>query len=274
MSTTIGNRNLFQRKSLIGMVHVRALPGTPMNSLPIEEIVSIAVKEAKQLEEAGFDMICVENMHDTPYLNRNVGPEIVACMTVVCHAIRQAIKVPFGIQILAGANKEALATAFATGASFIRCEGFVFSTVADEGIMNSDAAELLRYRHAIGADKICIFTDIKKKHSSHSLTSDIDIAEMAKAAHFYRSDGVIVTGISTGQPADENELVAVRKAVPTSQVQVLIGSGITPSNLVHYWDNANAFIVGSYIKEDGDWERPIDMERARAVVAAANALRQ
>lgn len=40
---------------------------------------------------------------------------------------------------MAGANKEALAVALATGASFIRSEGFVFTTVADEGIMDSDA---------------------------------------------------------------------------------------------------------------------------------------
>lgn len=64
-----------------------------------------------------------------------------------------------------GANKEALAVAMASGAQFIRAEGFVFSHVADEGWMDSCAAELLRYRRAIGAEDILVFTDIKKKHS-------------------------------------------------------------------------------------------------------------
>ena len=81
----------------------------------------------------------MENMHDIPYLNRHVGPEIVAAMSVVCSEVRRVVQ-------------------------FIRTEGFVFSHIADEGTMNSDAGELLRYRKQIGADKILVFTDIKKKH--------------------------------------------------------------------------------------------------------------
>ena len=65
---------------------------------------------------------------------------------------------------IAGANKEALAVAMATGGSFIRAEGFVFSHVADEGWMDSCAGELLRYQRSIGAEDVAILTDIKKKH--------------------------------------------------------------------------------------------------------------
>ena len=52
----------------------------------------------------------------------------------------------------------------ATGGSFIRAEGFVYSHVADEGWIDSSAGELLRYRTRVGADTISILTDIKKKH--------------------------------------------------------------------------------------------------------------
>lgn len=50
------------------------------------------------------------------------------------------------------------------GLDFIRAEGFVFSHVADEGLLNACAGDLLRYRKLIGADHVRIFTDIKKKH--------------------------------------------------------------------------------------------------------------
>lgn len=107
----------------------------------------------------------VENMHDLPYLNRCIGPEITASMSVVCNEVKREVKnLPCGIQILAGANKEALAVAKAAGLQFIRAEGFVFSHIADEGMMNSDAGEMLRYRKQIGADDVLVFTDIKKKH--------------------------------------------------------------------------------------------------------------
>ncbi|KAA6373658.1 MAG: putative BtpA family membrane complex biogenesis protein [Streblomastix strix] len=263
-----------EKKMLIGMIHVQALPGTPANSLNMKDIVARAQKEALILEQVGFDMVCIENMFDTPYLRRDVGPEIVAGMTAVCIGVSQAVKIPFGIQILAGANKAALAVGVATGAVFIRCEGMVFSTVADEGIMDSDAGELLRYRRAIGGQNICIFADIKKKHSSHSLTSDLSIEEVAKAAHFFRLDGVIVTGTSTGEPARPEEAVSVQKAVGSGGLKILIGSRITPENLKLYWESSDAFIIGTYIKEGGHWENPVDRSRSAQIVEESKRLIQ
>ena len=111
-----------------------------------------------------------------------------------------------GAQILAGANKQALAAALASGIDFIRAEGYVFAHVADEGIIESNAGELLRYRKQIGADNILVFTDIKKKHSSHSITADVDLKETAKAAEFFISDGLIVTGSATGEEANQNDV--------------------------------------------------------------------
>ena len=42
--------------------------------------------------------------------------------------------------------------------------------------------------------------------SSHSITSDVDIIETAKAAEYFLSDGVIITGTSTGTVTDTNEV--------------------------------------------------------------------
>lgn len=35
--------------------------------------------------------------------------------------------------------------------------------------------------------------------SAHAVTSDVSLVEMAKAAEFFGSDGVIVTGTATGE---------------------------------------------------------------------------
>ena len=102
---------------------------------------------------------------------------MVAAMASVGSEIRRAVPLPLGVQVLAGANREALAVAHACGASFVRVEGFVFAHVADEGLIESGAGDLLRYRRKIGADGIRVFADIKKKHSSHALTSDVDLEE-------------------------------------------------------------------------------------------------
>jgi membrane complex biogenesis BtpA family protein len=246
-------------RALIGVVHLQALPGTPANKLDLAAIKSIAVDEASIYQEAGFHGILIENTHDRPYLKGSVGPEIVAAMSVVGAEVRRAVTLPVGLQILAGANSSALAVALACDASFVRVEGFVFAHVADEGLIESSAGDLLRYRRAIGADHIRVFADVKKKHSAHAITADLDIVETAKAAEFFTVDGVIVSGLATGQPTDPDEVKAVADAV---SVPTLVGSGVTAEN-INAFGKADALIVGSSIKKDGLWSNTIDLQRAR-----------
>jgi hypothetical protein len=251
-------------RALIGVVHLQALPGTPASKLNIAAITSIAVQEALEYKAAGFHGVMIENTHDRPYLKTSVGPEIIAAMAVIGAEIRRVTSLPLGVQVLAGANTSALGVALACGASFVRVEGFVFAHVADEGLIESSAGALLRYRRAIGADHVRVFADIKKKHSAHAITADLDIVETAKAAEFFSVDGVIVTGIATGQPAEPDEVNSVGRAVSTPTI---VGSGVTAENILHYSD-ADGFIVGSSIKKDGLWSNPIDGVRARALVRA------
>ena len=254
------------QRALIGVVHLQALPGTPANRLTVDEIKSVAADEARTYHDAGFHGILIENTHDRPYLKAAVGPEIVAAMSVVGAEVRNAVPLPLGIQVLAGANTSAIAAAHACGASFVRVEGFVFAHIADEGLIEASAGPLLRYRRAIGAEQIRVFADIKKKHSAHSITADVDIVETAKAAEFFSVDGVIVSGIATGEPADPAEVTAVAHSV---SVPTLVGSGITGTNINDFSD-ADALIVGSFIKKDGHWSNPIDLERTRTLVRAFN----
>jgi len=249
-------------KSLIGMVHLAALPGTPRGTLSVADIVAAAVAEARLLARHGYDAILVENMHDAPYLKRQVGPEIVAAMTAACLAIREAVALPLGVQILAGANREALAVAHAVGAQFIRAEGFVFAHVADEGLIESDAGELLRYRRAIGATGVLIAADIKKKHSSHAITADVDLAETAHAAEFFGADVLIVTGTATGKETDPADLKACAAG---SSLSRMVGSGVDVNNLPKLWALADGFVVGSSIKIGGDWRNAIDESRAKGL---------
>ena len=71
----------------------------------------------------------IENMHDVPYLRGEVGPEIVAAMTAIGSEVKAECQLPVGIQILAGANIEAMAVAHAAGLDFIRAEGYAFATL-------------------------------------------------------------------------------------------------------------------------------------------------
>jgi hypothetical protein len=250
------------------MVHLHALPGTAKSKKTPQQIVDIAVDEATKLVEYGFDAVLIENMHDTPYLLREVGPEIVATMTLATRAVVDAVDVPVGLQILAGANKAAIAVANATGAHFIRAEGFAFASIADEGIMDvADAGPLLRERRRIDADEIAILADIQKKHSSHALTADLSIGDHARGADFMGADGVIVTGNHTGHAVD---LVHLREVRGATDLPILVGSGVTSENINKIFEYADAAIVGSSIKQGGNWANALDASRCQALVNAKN----
>lgn len=254
------------------MIHVQALPGTPRSALAVSEIVRRAADEARLLADHGADAIVLENMHDAPYLRQHVGSEIIAAMTAVVASVRAAVALPLGVQLLAGANRAAISVAHAAGAQFIRAENFVFAHVADEGLMQqADAGPLLRFRRRIGADAISVFADIKKKHSAHAITADVDLAESACAAEFFGASGVIVTGSATGKPTATADVASVRSAV---QIPVLVGSGTTPDNLPDLAPHADGFIIGSWLKHGGAWNNPPDPKRVAEMAAAFQKIRR
>ncbi len=256
-------------KPVIAMIHLGALPGTPASGLTVSEIEKKATREAKILREAGVHGLMLENMHDTPYLRGSVGPEIVAAMAIIARGVKQTSKLPCGVQVLAGANLEAMAVAHAAGLDFIRAEGFAFAHVADEGIIQSSAAELLRYRRAIGADSVQVWADVKKKHSSHAITADVDIGETAHAVEFMRGDAVIVTGAVTGDAPQRGDVLAVKRK---TRLPVYLGSGVTATNLKTFFPAADGFIVGSEFKQGGNWSRAVDAKRVERFMAVHSKL--
>lgn len=252
-------------KPVIAMIHVGALPGTPASAQTLHAIKSQAVAEAGIFREAGVHGLLIENMHDTPYWRGRVGPEIVSAMTVIASAVKEASGLPCGIQILAAANLEAMAVAHAAGLDFIRAEGFAFAHVADEGVIQSCAAELLRFRRHIGAERVQVWADVKKKHSSHSITADVGIGETAHAVEFMRGDAVIVTGAVTGDAPKVADVSAVKSK---TGLPVYLGSGVTQGNVAEFLGAADGFIVGSEFKMDGHWANAVDPKRVERFVAA------
>jgi membrane complex biogenesis BtpA family protein len=257
-------------KPVVGVIHVGALPGTPASSLKVDELTELAVREAVMYRDGGVDGLMVENMHDVPYLRGSVGPEVVAAMSVVARAVKAESALPVGVQILAGANLESIAVAHAAGLDYVRVEAYAFAHVADEGLIQSSAAELLRFRRKIGADGVRVWADVKKKHSSHAITADVSLGETCAAVEFMRGDAVIVSGSATGEAPRAAD---VAEAKAHCRIPVLLGSGVSPENVAGFYDAADGFIVGSYFKGGGLWSNTVEAARVRTMVEAVRALR-
>jgi len=250
-------------KPVVGVIHVGALPGTPRASQTVAALVNLAKQEARIYKDAGVDGIVIENMHDVPYLRGEVGPEIVAAMTAIAVEVKHECEgLPLGIQILAGANIEAMAVAHAAGLDFIRAEGYAYAHVADEGLIQSSAAKLLRYRKAIGAERVQVWADIKKKHAAHAITADVSLGETAETVEFMGADCVIVTGSATGKPP---RIADIREAKAHCKLPVFLGSGVTENNLREFYAEADGFIIGSAFKMNGLWSNTVDATRITAV---------
>lgn len=248
------------RCALVGMVHLLPLPGSPGWKGSMAELEDRALTDARALKEGGADAVLIENMADLPYLNGRVDPETTAAFAVVARAVAREAGLPAGAQVLAGANREALGVAIAAGLSFIRAEGFAYGHVADEGWIQASAGTLLRARAALRAE-VRVWADVKKKHSAHAATADVDIGEFAHGSVFCGADAVIVTGIATGRPASLENVRRVREAVP--ETPVVVGSGVEPGQAKALGALCDAVIVGTWIKRDGDWRNPVETERVK-----------
>src|SRR5687767_9082849 len=251
-------------KPIVGVIHVGALPGTPRSSCGVSELVALAESEARLYRESGVDGVIVENMHDVPYLRGEVGPEIVAAMTAIAVEVKRECGLPVGVQILAGANIEAMAVAHAAGLDFIRAEGYAYAHVADEGLIQASAAKLLRYRRMIGAERVQVWTDVKKKHSAHAITADVSLGETAETVEFMGADCVIVTGGATGLAP---KIADVQEAKSHCHLPVFLGSGISESNISEFYNEADGFIIGSSFKVNGLWSNTIDPNRVTQFIS-------
>lgn len=246
----------------VGCLHLLPLPGSAGWAGNMPEIIDICLKEAGQYLDNGADALLIENTHDTPYLRQEAEPGTIAAMASVATFLRKAYpEIPIGIQLLAAGDMAALDIAIVCDLDFIRAEGFAYAHIADEGIIQGNAARLLRRRAHLQANKVRIFTDIKKKHSAHAITADVDLLEMAKGVLFCKADGLIVTGNTTGEPPDAASL----EAVSGLDTLLAVGSGVTPENIRQFAQYADYLIVGSACKSEGDWRNSVVSDRVKAL---------
>lgn len=252
-----------RKKPLIGVIHLLALPGSPRyQGEPLERILERALRDLAYLDEGGADAAILENFGDRPFA-KFVDKATVAQMAVIARELVRVAKIPIGINVLRSDGVAALSVAFASGASFIRVNVFSGVAFTDQGVIEGCAREVLALRRALGA-KVAILADVHVKHAFHFG----DISDAARDAARNSADALILTGKATGLPPDPADLQSVKKE---SGLPVLVGSGITPEN-VGLFPEADGFIVGTWLKENGQVEAPIDPVRVKTLVRAIRSL--
>ncbi|HZZ24142.1 MAG TPA: BtpA/SgcQ family protein [Roseiarcus sp.] len=264
---------IFQkRKVAIGVVHCPPLPGSPrFAGAKIETIYEQALRDAEAYVRGNIDGLIIENHGDLPFLKPpEIGPETSAAMAVITDRVRREFAVPLGVNVLANAAIPALAVAKAGGAAFVRVNQWANAYVANEGLIEGEAARALRFRSAIGAREVMIFADAHVKHGAHAIVADRSVTELTRDLEFFDADVVIATGRRTGDAADLSELEEIAHA---TRLPVFVGSGVTTDNVGEILERAEGVIIGSSLKTDGVWWRAVDSQKVAAFMKKVTELR-
>ncbi len=253
--------------SIVGMVHLPGLPGSPACQTDFDDIRKRALSDAKKLAHGGVDGLLIENYGDIPFHPGDVPKHTVAFMTRVVSEINAEVNCTLGVSVLWNDGAAGLSIATAAGADFVRIPVHTGVRVTNSGIIEGKAHETMRLRDQIDSE-VAVLADIDVKYAQR-LTGDPALGtEFAETIQRGLADGVIVTGQETGDRVDETLLTAVRDKQDElhSSVPVLAGSGVTPENVTQILSRLDGAIVGTALKENGETRNPVDPRRVKQLM--------
>ena len=245
-------------KPVIAMVHLGALPGTPLHDgdAGLEGLVRGARADLIALQAAGFDAVMFGNENDRPY-EFAVDPASTTTMAYVIGRLQPEITVPFGVNVLWD-PMSTMALAAATGASFVR-EIFTGSYASDMGAWTPDAGKAMRYRDRLGRSDLAVLYNVSAEFA-YSLDRR-SLADRARSAVFSSiPDAILVSGAITGEAAAMSDLEAVKQVLPDTPV--LANTGVKHTTVGDVLRVADGCIVGSSLKVDGNTWNAVDPDRA------------
>ena len=246
-------------KPIIAMVHLGALPGTPLysKSKGVEGIINSAKQDLIALQNAGVDAIMFGNENDRPY-ELKVDVSSTSTMAYIIGVLKNDISVPFGVNVLWDPIST-IALAAATGANFAR-EIFSGTYASDMGLWNPDAGNALRYRKKVDRNDLLLFYNVSAEFA-YSLDRR-PLNERAKSTVFSSiPDAILVSGPITGEAVNLNEIKSVKETV--TNIPVLANTGVKINNVKEILDIADGAIVGSSLKFDGNTWNQVDQQRAQ-----------
>lgn len=227
-------------KPIIGMLH--------MTGYGTDEKLEIAKKEIEIMYRNGVNAILVENYYGDhadvenalQYLQESYSDQV------------------YGVNILDDPDI-AFDLARKYGAKFVQID-----SVCGHALPQHDA-ELAKYLERLRGEKdIFLLGGVRFKYTQHlsgrSLEEDLKIGSD-------RCDAIVVTGKGTGISTDLEKIKTFRSIL--GDFPLIVGAGMTAETAQEQLAFSDGVIVGSYFKEYGEAEYPVDEERVKEFICKA-----
>jgi membrane complex biogenesis BtpA family protein len=256
------------RKAVIAMVHIGALPGTPLHDAAggMDRLIEAAARDLEALQAGGVSAVMFGNENDRPY-RFAATTEGIAAMTAVVSALKPMLKVPFGVNYLWDPSAS-VAIACATGACFAR-EIFTGLFASDMGLWQPSAADALALRRNLGRPDLKLLFNINAEFAASLDSRPIELR--ARSAVFSSlADAILVSGPLTGHAVDTSDLRRVREALPDTPL--FANTGVRIDNVRDIFAIADGCVVGTHFKVDGDTWNPVDGERVKRFMDVVGSL--
>ena len=256
-------------KPVIGMCHMQAMPGDPQydKGKGMSWVLEQARSDMLALQQGGVDAILFSNEFSLPYLT-SVETITVASMAAVIGELKREIRIPYGINVLWD-PRASIDVAMATGAQFVR-EIFTGVYASDFGLWNTNAGEVIRHQHSIGADHVRLFFNIVPESAVY--LGGRQIAEIARSTVFNnKPDALCVSGLTAGAETSAQTLKVVKEAVPDTPV--FANTGVKVDNVAEQLQVADGAVIGTAFKREGHTWNSIDVERVKTLMSRVKELR-
>jgi hypothetical protein len=256
------------KKTVLGMVHLGLMPGSPFyEEGSYEATFEKALSDAQALYEGGADGCLVQTVDRVYSPKDEADPATIAGVSNIVSAISRATGPDFqiGVQIMRNALKASLAVAKVCGGSYLRCGALVGATLTPHGIVEANPLDVMEYRAKIGAGQVRMIAEIDSMH--FKWWGGKPTVEVAKSARAVGADAV-----SLGDPDEETTLRMihdVKQALP--DLPVILAGYTNHENAARLLKDADGAFVGTCL-ERGGWTGAIDVDRVRAYVEIVRGL--
>lgn len=256
-------------KPIIGLLHLRALPGDPLfyPNGSLRAVKEAAKRDLDALQRGGVDGILITNEFSLPY-EKHVSPATLAALAHVVGALDAELSTPWGAEAIYDGDAT-IELCAATGAQFTRCN-FCGAWAGDLGVIDRDFAHTMRLKSSLRLDNLKLYHFITSEGEVY--LNDRTIDEIADSLIFNcMPDAMVIGGAAAGRGPAMQLLDKVRSV--SGDVPVICGTGCREHTVGDVLARFDGAFVGTCLKHDGRFENAVDAGRVASFMAVARAAR-